>query len=152
MKLFPVRPDVGAVTAHFKQMSQGLLPRRGDQIGYGMLGSRLRFSGHSLVKRPKSDDRPVVVKQVTAAEQGLQQAKSELAAAHARKRGIKRGLSSSSSQSHLKKQPAKKKKPAKKPAKKKTSATTTQRRSQKKKKKKNTGRKKTSTKSRDNFS
>ena len=147
MKLYPIRPDVGAVTAHFKQMSEGRLPGRGAQVGYGMLGSRLRFSGHSLVKRPKSDNRPVIVKQVTAAEQGLQQAKSELAAAHARKRGIKRGPRSSSSQSRSKKQPAKKKK-KQQPAKKKTSATT-QRRSQKKKKK--TGRK-TSTKRRDNFS
>jgi hypothetical protein len=150
MKLYPIRPDVGAVTAHFKQMSEGRLPGRGAQVGYGMLGSRLRFSGHSLVKRPKSDNRPVIVKQVTAAEQGLQQAKSELAAAHARKRGIKRGPRSSSSQSRSKKQPAKKKKKKRQPAKKKS----TQRKKKKntsKKTKKKTGRK-TSTKRRDNFS
>ena len=147
MRLFPVRPDTGAVALHFKKMSQGLLPRTGAQIGYGMLGSRLRFAGHSLVK-PRSDNRPVVVKQVTPAEVGLQQAKSELAATHARKSGIKRAPRRSSSQ--LKAGRAKKQKKKKKKTK--TATTTAKRGKNQKKKKKKKPRSKAKGKRKDNFS
>ena len=88
MKLYPIRPGADAVAEHFKKMSKGLLPRSRTykHSGYGVIGSRLSTGTATIMKRGKVDDRPVVVREMTPAEVGLQQARSELSAT-ARKTG-----------------------------------------------------------------
>ena len=100
MKLYPVRPDVASVKEHFRKMSQGLLPRTPAayrQMGFGMVGSRLRLGGHTLIRRPPNGT-SVVVKEVTPAEVGVQQARAALAAT-ALKNGTKPRAKKSSSHS-----------------------------------------------------
>ena len=101
MRLYPVRPDTTAVTDHFKKMSRGELPRTSRsrrQVGFGMVGSRLSIGGHTMMK-PRKRKEPVVVKETTAVEAGVQQAKSAIASATAQRRGTKRKAPSSSGQS-----------------------------------------------------
>jgi len=109
-----VRPNAAAVVEHFQKMSKGLLPKRSGaykQYGYGMIGSRLSLGGHTVMK-PRVDNRPVVVKQMTPAEAGLQQARAELSAtAQKQKRvGIKAAVRRRSTHSKSKKPAGQKRK------------------------------------------
>ena len=101
MRLYPVRPDIATVTEHFKKMSRGDLPRTPRQMGFGMVGSRLKLGGHTLMvpkkKKKEEPKRPsVVVKETTAVEAGVQRAQSALSA---QKRGTKRPAPKASGQS-----------------------------------------------------
>ena len=125
MKLYPVRPGADAVAEHFKKMSKGLLPRSRTykHSGYGVIGSRLSTGSATIMKRGKVDDRPVVVREMTPAEVGLQQARSELSAT-ARKTGTKPASRNRRRQSRPRRaqsNKSKRKAPKKKKKKKKTS-------------------------------
>ena len=130
LRLFSIRPDVGAVTDHFRKMSKGLLPRPPGggrrQTGFGAVGSRLRLGAHTIMKKPTASTGQVVVREITAAEVGRQQARSELSAT-AQKRGTKSRPRKASAQSrggrsktqHRQKKKKKKKTPKKQKPKKK---------------------------------
>lgn len=81
MKLYPVAPNADMVAKHFERMARGQLPTARDQhIGYGFLGSRVKFGSYTHMKGGAESKQPKTVHGITPTEVGIQQAKSELQA------------------------------------------------------------------------
>jgi hypothetical protein len=115
MKLYPFAPDPQGVKRHFEKMIRGELPpASSDQIGYGLLGSRMRLGSYTRVSNGGGGVKGAVIKVMSPTEVGLQQAKSALSAQKARERIRRVGVKKYRKKKTVKKTVKKKKKTVKK--------------------------------------